>query len=434
MLSAVPAESETLVDALSTAYSVNADLLAARQQLRVTNEQRPQALSNWLPRVTLQGSYTDLADRQNGFELEREKEDRLLDVQQPVFNGGTSLGDLAQAESLILQQRASLLDTEQQVLLGVTTAYMNVVRDEAILRLNENNVRVLAERLEATRAQYNVGDRTQSDLSQAEARVAQARAGVIQARGNLEASRANYEQVVGYPPGDLAIPEMKLDLPASLERARSQAAKQAPTVLISGYAEDVAEASVRSRTGELLPSVSFNFQLEREDIHGTLDPSRVDSESVALVLTVPLYQAGANHSRVREAKKLVGQRRLELLSAKRKAMEEAERSWQQMEAARAGIQAVTQQVAAARTALESVRQEVEIGRRALIDLLDAQQELFQAQVDLVGRQRDLVVNSFSILAAVGMLDARTLELPVEYYDPVTDYNEVKWKVFGISAD
>src|SRR3546814_8824476 len=118
--------------------------------------------------------------------------------------------------------------------------------------------------------------------------------------------------------------------------------------------------------------------------------------------------AGANHSRVREAKKLVVQRRLELLSARRKAMEEAERSWQQMEAARAGAQAVTQQVAAAQTALESVRQEVEIGRRALIDLLDAQQELFQAQVDLVGRQRDLVVNSFSILAAVGMLDARAL--------------------------
>src|SRR3546814_7055408 len=146
------------------------------------------------------------------------------------------------------------------------------------------------------------------------------------------------------------MPEMKLDVPVSLERARKQAAKQAPTVLISGYAEDVAEASVRSRTGELLPSVSFNFQLEREDIHGTLDPTRVDSESVALVLTVPLYQAGANHSRVREAKKLVGQRRLELLSARRKAMEEAERSWQQMEEARAGVQAVTHQVAAAQTA------------------------------------------------------------------------------------
>ena len=56
--------------------------------------------------------------------------------------------------------RETLRVTEQQVLLDAATAYMNLLRDAAILELNRRNVEVLTEQLKQTRDRFNVGEVT----------------------------------------------------------------------------------------------------------------------------------------------------------------------------------------------------------------------------------------------------------------------------------
>ena len=101
--------------------------------------------------------------------------------------------------------RETLRVTEQQVLLDAATAYMNLLRDQAILDLNRRNVEVLTEQLKQTCDRFNVGEVTRTDVAQAESRLAAGRSALLQAQSNYVTSQANYRRVIGVNPGNLAL-------------------------------------------------------------------------------------------------------------------------------------------------------------------------------------------------------------------------------------
>src|SRR5207342_3561665 len=138
---------------------------------------------------------------------------------------------------------------------------------------------------------------------------------------------------------------------------------------------------------------------------------------LAAQLTVPLYQGGAEYSTIRQAKETLGQRRLDLDTARDQVQAAVVQAWGQLEAAKAQIIATQAQVAAAETALNGVREEARVGQRTTLDVLNAQQELVNARVALVNAQRDRVVASYSLLSASGRLSVGTLGLKVNVYDP-----------------
>ena len=93
--------------------------------------------------------------------------------------------------------RETLRLTEQIVLLNAATAYMNLIRDAAILDLQNRNVEVLQEQLRQTRDRFSAGEVTVTDVAQSESRLAAARATMLTAQSNYTTSRATYRQVNG---------------------------------------------------------------------------------------------------------------------------------------------------------------------------------------------------------------------------------------------
>jgi len=152
-----------------------------------------------------------------------------------------------------------------------------------------------------------------------------------------------------------------------------------------------------------------------------------------VTLTVPLYQSGAVYSRLREARQSVAEQRLKTRQARRDAIEEATRSWEALQAARARIVAFRSEIQAAEVALEGVQREAVVGSRTVLDVLDAEQELLDAKVDFARAQRDEMVAIFELNVALGKMTAKHLKLPVEIYDPEDHYREVREKAFGGEA-
>jgi len=105
-------------------------------------------------------------------------------------------------------------------------------------------------------------------------------------------------------------------------------------------------------------------------------------------------------------------------------------AWGQVVAARAALVSDRASVEANRIALDGVRAEEQVGQRTVLDVLDAEQELLDSQVSLVTSRRDLVVASYTLLAAIGRLTPTDLDLPTENYDPDKHYREVKDLPFG----
>jgi outer membrane protein TolC len=232
LLSAVwgnPATAQSLEEALARAYVSNPTIESQRAQLRATDELVPQALSGYRPTVEAGADATNSIEksRLNETSAERRRtgqsrqrtslQSRTVDlnVVQPLYSGGRTQAATKQAEALVQSGRADLLSVEQTVLLDGATAYLDVVRDQAVLDLNKNNEQVLRRQLQASRDRFNVGEITRTDVSQAESRVARAVSDRIESEGLLSSSRAVFARVIGTPPGRLTAPRLVFDLPAS---------------------------------------------------------------------------------------------------------------------------------------------------------------------------------------------------------------------------
>jgi outer membrane protein len=459
-----PAAAETLDEALANAYLINPLLNAERARLRATDEQVAVAKSGLRPTVSASGD-TAFQNVDNDVRLGRgtgsaaaasanavtaagatfptgtsHPRGWAVTLSQPVFTGFQNINAIRLAKATVQAGREDLRTIEQTTLLNAATAYVNVVRDQAVVRLRENNVTVLTEQLKQTRDRFNVGEVTRTDVAQAEARRSDAIASLNAAQSNLKSSRATYEQVIGHPPSNLVQPPSLAHLiPPTLADAETQGDGQNPVILSAVYQEEASLYAVSQIMGELLPQMSleatytqrFGF-LNSPDVSGRASLNEEDTTTVMGRVNVPLYQGGGVSARIRQAKETNQQLKKQVEDARLRVHADVASNWGMLQSTIAEINAARDAVEANRIALEGVQEEEKVGQRTTLDVLNAQLEYLTSQIGLVSAQRDRLVAEYSLATAVGRLDAQSLGLPVPYYDPLEHYDDVKNKWLGLT--
>ncbi|MBV6487795.1 MAG: Outer membrane efflux protein BepC [Pseudorhodoplanes sp.] len=439
----VCAYADTIETALVQAYQNNPQVNAQRAAVRATDENVPQALSGYRPTISATGSVgtfysnTTSETTTGGRTLRSTSEGSVnprsvgATITQNLFNGFQTTNRTRQAEAQVFAARETLRVIEQTVLLDAVTAYMNVLRDRAILDLQRRNVEVIQEQLRQTRDRFNVGEVTRTDVAQAESRVAAAQSQMLAAQANYTTSRAVYRRVIGVDPGALkpGTPVDRLS-PRTLDLAIAQGQTENPAVGAAEHGVDVAALQVKVSEGALYPSLSVSGSVQK-GYDTSLSTVESLQASVTGQLTVPIYQGGSEYSTIRQSKETLGQRRLELALNRDQARANVVQVWGQLEAAKAQITATQAQVTAAEIALNGVREEARVGQRTTLDVLNAQQELVNARVALVTAQRDRVVASYALLSAVGRLSVAVLGLQVPIYDPITHYYQIRDSWIGV---
>jgi outer membrane protein len=426
---------ETIRQALSSAYKYNPQLDSQRALLRATDEDVARANAGYRPRIvgTADVAYSNTNTRPDSLgEGTTHPKGYDVTLTQPVFQGGRVINGVREAESNVRAAREQLRNIEQQVLLAAATAYMDVVRDQQVVRLRENNVNVLTRELKATQDRFAVGEVTRTDVAQAQSRRAAAVSQLDLARANLKTSRATFERVVGHPPANLVSPSPpEKYLPKSVEEATAVAAREAPALVGALYSEQAARANVDKIWGELLPSVQVVGRYAN-DYNSSRTVDQTEATTVTAQLSVPIYEGGEVRARVRQAKHQHVSRLQQIEQFRSEAQATVVTAWSRLQASRA--QLVSDQVAvqAGRTALQGVREEERVGQRTVLDVLNAEQELLNAEVQLASTQRDVVVNSYALISSIGRLNAQELGLTSAVYDPDAHYHEVRRKWFGIS--
>jgi outer membrane protein len=435
------ARATTLEAALMFAYQNNPTLNAQRALVRATDENVPQALAGYRPRASLTanagiqslstltrevgsttppGAVTNF--RQSGQNIPHGVG---ATITQTLLNGFQTANRTRQAESQVLAARETLRTTEQTVLINATTAYMNLLRDLAILTLQRSNLEVLDEQLRQTKTRLDSGNVTATDVSQAEARVAVGRTQVFAAEANYATSKAVFRQVVGFEAGQL-VPASSVDRfsPNSLPGAIAAGIAKHPAVVTAQHNVDIALHQVKVAEGALYPTLTLQGGVQ-QNYETTLNTLDSFSASVVTQLSVPIYQGGAEYSAIRQAKETQGQRQLDLAAARDQARVGVIQAWSLLEAAKKSISSATGQVSSAEAALNGVREEARLGQRTTLDVLNAQQELVNARVALVTAQRDRVVNSYGLLASIGRLSPEVLGLAVPLYSAQVHYHQIR---------
>ena len=447
------ARAETISSALSLAYMGNPDLNQQRASTRATDEGVARAKSSYRPTVvgagavgfnhtelSLGSSITSTTNATTGggatgatavggtttgasstnsgatsLNTNTFPSQAQLTVTQNIFNGNRSANGVKQAESNVMLSRETTRNTEQNTLLNGATAYMNVLRDTAILELNKNNITVLEEQLRQTRDRFNVGEVTRTDVAQSESSLANARSQYFTAQANLQTSIANYRQIIGVEPRRLeAARPIDALLPSTLDTAIQVSFTEHPSIQAAFHNVDVAQLQVQISEAALYPTLNIVGNVQASNAYEGYPQGKLFNGSILGQLNVPLYSGGADFANIRQAKELLAQARLQADLQRTIIRANVVSSWGLLQSSKA-----------------VVREEAKVGQRTTLDVLIAQQTLLMSRVSLVSAQRDRVVATYAVEASVGRLSAANLNLAVIEYDPTLHLEQVKDKWFGL---
>jgi outer membrane protein len=429
---------DTMDAALTRAYQTNPQLNAQRALARATDENVPQALSGYRPKVAVTasggGQFTNQLVNSSG----RKNEQGLqgphaigLTVTQTLYNGNQTANKTRAAESQVFGAREALRLMEQSVLLSAASIYMDTLRDSALLEVQRSNVRVLQETLKQTRQRYDAGLVTPTDVAQSKAQLAAGQTQELAAQATLTTTRANFRRIIGSDPAGLE-PGSPVDryLPATVREAINISLVENPNVTSAKYGIDVSFLNVKINEGALFPTVALQASVQKT-WQQTITQIRQFTASAVAQVTVPIYQGGAEYSLIRQSKETEAQQRLNLEQVRDQARADLVTAWGQLLAGKAQVESSQAQVSASEIALLGTQKEASVGQRTVLDVLNAQQAVVNARVALVTAQHDRVVASYAVLSVMGRLSPQVLHLATTTYDPSVHYYEVRDNWVGV---
>ncbi|QEE36305.1 TolC family outer membrane protein [Octadecabacter sp. SW4] len=413
LLAPLVATAETLADALADAYENSGLLDQNRALLRAADEDVAQSLAalrpviSWAASAQYTGSPSSGADSlTNSYQISAD----LL-----IYDGGASNFATEAQKELVLATRQTLMSVEQQVLLRTVQAYVNVRSAVEFLSLRQNNVRVITQEFRAAQDRFDVGEVTRTDVALAEARLAAARSLLSAAEGSLVQASEEFNAVVGRRPDNLQ-PAAPAPLSYDLAAARAFAVRNHPDLLGQQHRVSAAELNIRRAEAATGPSVNLNGRVAVSDGEAT--------ESVGVTVSGPIYAGGRLASQIRQQMARRDAERAGLHITRAAVEQQVGNAYALLAVARASRDAFDRQIRAARVAFQGVREEATLGARTTLDVLNAEQELLDAQASMISAQSDEVVATYSVLAAMGLLNAQHLGLAVQTYDPSAYYKLV----------
>ena len=429
-LMAGTAGADTLREALVSTYATNPTLTGQRETLRATDATVAIARAAGRPQVSATVGLNRTLT-QSGLLINGGKGPTVsagVDLSMPLFQGGAVKNSVRAAQTRVEAGRATLSAVEGDVFTQAVGAYMDVIRDRAIVELNQNNVRVLATNLEATSDRFKIGDLTRTDVAQSEARLQLGRSQLATAQGRLASSEATYRQVIGHAPGALAPPPPLPPLPKSEDEAVRIALANNPDLIAISRSAIAAGYDVNVARAGRLPTLSGVLGETYVGNLGSTNapfPNSGNATTIGLAARVPIFQGGLPAARIRQSQAQQGQVLEQVVGTERAVVQGARSAFASYDAAEKAIQANTVAVQANELALEGNRAEQSVGTRTIIEVLNAEQELLNSQVLLVTARRDAYVAGFQLLNVMGQAQAQDLGLEGgPLYDPLGNYRHV----------
>jgi outer membrane protein len=431
-LDAEPPPTENLGQALRSAYETAPTLQAQRYLLRASGEDYALALSEMRPTSELQvtGTYQKTVPGRVTQATRFFAPSAIITsntlaasaiVTQPLYTGGKAAADRDAASAEIRAGREQLRGTEGDVLLQVVTAYADVRRDTAVLRLYSGNVRQLQATLNEVAARREAGELTRTDISQAETQLQVAQAAYNTAVQQLDQDRATYTALVGHDPGVLAPAPPLPNMPGSVGEAFDFAQQQNPDLGQAIETERESRAKIASAKAEGRPTVSLTGTAT---LTGGAAPFYLYNQdqvfSGQAVLTIPLTNGGKAGATVAQAEDRNAADRIGIETARRQMVDSIINAWNAIATTQRNIDVDISERKSARVFDEGTFQEYRLGLRSTFDVLYAHATLLNAEVALVGARHDLYVAEATLLRHIGLLEERSLETGSVLYDPETD--------------
>ena len=426
----------SLDDAIKSTYLNNLVLQRERARLKTIDESYNQARSGFMPRADISGSmsYENRNKTTNGIERgynSSTPKGLSLSITQPIFNGMSTTNSIKAAKYSILAARSNMANTEQSVIMECIKAYIKLVETTAIMKLSVKNADNLKEHLIATKERFHVGEVTKTDVEQAKSRLSTALAQTVKARGDVIIAKTEYKRIVGEEISAVRMPEFKFEISSNVDALTKITLKNHPSVLTAHYTNLYQQHNLKVAKGKLMPQISAVAKYGIDD--STLSVGNGNSmktASIGLNMQFPLYNMTI-YSQIRRIKNELHASQIEMQNVKTIAIESLHKALINNKVSVSSVQANQDAVKAAKFALDGIIQEYRLGTRTTLDVLDAEQEYFSTQINLISSRSARILASYQVLFSLGKLNVQYLKIDVDIYNPVENFDNVKYKMIGL---
>ena len=405
-------KADTLLDSLNSAYLNNPKLNAERASMRASKEERRGAISEFLPSVTISGYVGEQDNKVPGSDTNFRPSEQSVTVEQKVFQGFSGVANLKKKQYGQTLAEFKLKKIEQEILLEAAKAHTDLLLNRKKVNINLMNVDLLERQVETDQNRLEKGEINLTDLAQSESSFAGANAQLITAQNDLVTSRANFIRITGKK--DIKnikeVKEINLNLPESLAAAYSISNSENPDLQIAKLEYKQSKLDVVIARSDLSPSATLSYKVaEQDDISATVNDRT--QQTVTATATWPLFAGGSNLYGLRKTKELRNQKELLFQDQKRQNETNIANAWSNYITSRSVLESIRSQVKAAEIANEGITLEYESGNsRTTLEVIQSRTILLNSRIDLASAERNFLISQFDLLASIGRLTARQLNL------------------------
>ena len=405
-------KANTLIESLNSAYLNNPKLNAERANMRASKEEKREAISEFLPSITISGYVSEQENTIPGDNTNFEPSEQSLKVEQKIFQGGAGVAKFLKQKHGQSLGEYKLKKIEQEILLEAVEAHADLLLSMKKVNINLMNVDLLERQVETDQNRLEKGEINLTDLAQSESSLAGANAKLIAAKNDLITSKTNFEKIIGKKPSEniKEIKEINLSLPKSLAEAYKISDLENPDLQIALYEYKQSKMDLIIAGSDLSPSATITYKIAEQDDFSATVQDRTQ-ETVTATASWPIFAGGSNIFNLRKFKELKNQKELLLEDSKKQTATDVANAWSNFQSSRSVLESIKAQVKAAEIANEGITLEYESGSsRTTLEVIQSRSIFLDANINLATSEKDFLLSQFNLLSSVGRLTAKQLNL------------------------
>lgn len=395
----------TLEEALKLAKDRNGNVRAAYYDVESAKSGVGQSLAAFFPSVT--PVYQYISDRSSvqtpvgkawqqseGGSSAINSTWRILDAGQRDFEYRASLRNEASS-------RANALQTLRTTLFGVYSQYIESLRSQELLKVNQATVDRANAILEQTRMQVQVGDVAAKDILQAQADALNAQVGYLTAKNSSTNALASLKSIIGWDFNQALPPLAPVDEPGTptlppLDQLVKSGISQRADLVSARRAIEALHFNKLIADRNAGPTFTLDAGFDK-----IFSPDSLEARTLTFTISAPLFDGGFSRSRALQAK-------YQFLSAEANYVQQERQARAEIEAAYATDQQNAERIKAAKSALlaaqenyKAASESQKAGASTLIDVLTAQVSLATAESNAIQALYDFILSDVNLKLVTG---------------------------------
>ena len=381
------------------------------------------AEGSWYPKIDVAaGIGLEETDDEGQDSTSLTRKESSISLTQNLFEGFKTVNEIDRQQAKMDAAGYSVQAQASTVALDMAQAYINLLKEQELLRLEAENKKTHERILDQIMQRSEAGIGNQVEVDQAKARLALANSNHLAANNNYNDALGRFQRILGrMPDNDLLKPEFDFQLPESLSEAIDIALINHPTLRSANA--DIAEAHAQHRSAKSPYYPTVDIEIEKtfdENINGL--ERRDENFQAMLRLRYNLFNGGkdtANRDRTAAGVQQAAEIRN---NSRRQTIENLRYAWNAKTYVGEQLNYINQHIKLTYETLEGYRKQFSLGRRSLLDLLNTEDEYNSALRTLVNSESEHLIAELRILDGMGkLIDA--LQINVDYAQVEANYSD-----------